>query len=54
MPLVYKIANGNNTGTTSSAIATHASNKGLSHRSAVLVTVRVTLAIKTDDYLSDC
>jgi hypothetical protein len=35
VPLVYKIAKGNNTGTTSSANAAHVSTKGLSHRSAV-------------------
>jgi predicted lipid-binding transport protein (Tim44 family) len=36
VPLVYKIAKGNNTGTTTSANVAHASNKALSHRSSAI------------------
>ncbi len=36
VPVSYKIAKGNNTGTTTSANASHTSSKGLSHRSAAI------------------
>jgi hypothetical protein len=51
VPLVYKIAKGNNTSTTTSANVAHTSNKGLSHRSAA-ITKNATASSNTNNQLN--